>query len=168
MIPRLREMIGKPLLAQAIEFNNTSPMVLEALTPDGARFFYGGNSKTPGQTADDLRLNKAFSLAMTPCQGAHDLGAKIASAIIWQTLGENQNSNNSAHIALGLEQLLALMNNPPGVVTPSTLRAPRAITLRGPVFEYVRGDTTEVLTFVNEGVALRISWSISNSAVCPR
>jgi hypothetical protein len=168
-IAPMREMIGKPMLDQVIDFNNKSSFILEALTPDGARFFIGGSSKTAGATADNLRQEKIFSILITPCPGAHDLGAKIASIAMWQTIvDESAKVDESSKIGLGMEQLLAMMNTPPGVVTPSTLRVPRTKDLRGPVFEYVRGDTTEALGLVNEGAALRINWSTTNMAVCPR
>ena len=91
---------------------------------------------------------------------------------MWETLdGKDDDSSGLAPAAqsgLGLEQLLSLMNTPPRVVTPSTLRVPRVKMLHGPVFEYVRGDTTETLSLVNEGKTLRINWTSMNTSTCPK
>ena len=37
--------------------------------------------------------------------------------------------------------------------------------MHGPVFEYVRGDTTETLSLLNEGTPLRINWTISSTGI---
>jgi hypothetical protein len=163
-IEAMRDMIGKPMLDVTIDYNNKSRFILEALTPEGARFFYGGNNKDPGESADNMRQNHKFIIILTPCVGTHELSGKISSAVLWETLDSDEKSDSG----LGLEQLLAMMNTPAGVVTPSTLRVPKAKGLRGPVFEYVRGDTTEILSFVNEGSTLRVNWSTTNLAICPR
>jgi hypothetical protein len=162
-VPRLRAMIGRPLLDESIAFNNATGFVLEELLPEGSRFFLGGNGKRPGENADDMRQNHGFIVLITPCSGSHDLNAKISTVAIW----ENLDSKEASDTGVGLEQLLALMNTPPGVVTPSTLRVPKVKNLHGPVFEYVRGDTTETLSLVNEGAALRLSWTSTNTGVCP-
>lgn len=164
----MRDMIGKPLLDASIDFNNKSPFILEALTPEGSRFFFGGNGKTPGQSATDLRQQKGFSIFISACPGAHDLTAKISTVSIWQTLDEDQKIKDHPYIGLGLEELLTLMNTSPGMATPTTLRAPKPKELHGPVFEFVRGDTTEVLAIVNEGSETRISWGITNTAICSK
>jgi hypothetical protein len=170
LVTEMREMIGKPLLDKTIEFNNKSPFVLESLAPEGSRFFFGGSSKQPGESADDMRQKHGFIIIMTPCPGAHDFSAKVASVAAWETIsGGESMEENVQQMGLGIEQLLAMMNSPPGVVvTPSTLRVPRVKNLRGPVFEYVRGDTTETLSFLNEGSPLRITWTITNTGICPR
>ena len=167
LITGLRAMVGKPLLDQTIQFSNEQNFTLTALTPEGSRFYLGGTGKMPGETVDEMRQRHAYVVALTPCPGTHDLTAKISSVAIWQTLsGAGQVSGSQ--IALGLEQLLAMMNTPAGVVTPSTLRVPRVRSLHGPVFEYVRGDITETLSFVNEGAPLRLNWTSSNTGICPR
>ena len=171
-IPDLRAMIGKPLRDQAIDFNNSQPFVLEELTPQGARFFFGGNRKMPGETADALRQNHGMVVLLTPCSGNNDLAAKVSGVTVWEALGNNSADAESLRrrlvkAGLGLEQVLSQMNSPAGVVTPSTLRVPKVKSLHGPVFEYVRGDTTEAVSFVNEGDDLRLSWSTTNNGVCP-
>lgn len=163
LIPDMRAMIGKPLLDQAIDFNNKWPFVLESLTPEGSRFFFGGSTKVLGETADDMRQKHGLVVLVTPCPGAHDYTAKVASVALWETLS----SDETTQLGLGMEQLLAMMNTPSGVVTPSLLRIPRFKNLHGPVFEYVRGDTTETLSMLNEGSPLRLNWTVSNTGICP-
>jgi hypothetical protein len=169
VIGNMRDLIGKSLLDVTVDLNNNSKFVLESITPEGTRFFWGGSSKEPGENADSLRQSKAFSILITPCSGVHDLRAKVSSVAMWQTLDDrNMQINVQPTIGLGLQQLLEVMNAPTtGVVTPSAMRSPRTNDLKGLVFEYVRGDTTETVSLVNEGSPLRISWSITNTAVCP-
>lgn len=163
IMPTFRAMIGKSMLDQSIAFNNSTSFVLEELVPEGARFFFGGSSKKPGENADDMRQSHDLIVLITPCTGIHDLTAKVSAVAVWERL----DGKDALASGVGLEQMLSLMNTPPGVVTPSTLRVPRIKTLHGPVFEYVRGDTTETLSLVNEGNALRINWTSTNTAVCP-
>ena len=167
LIPDLRAMIGKPLLDQTIQFSNERNLTLTALTPEGSRFYLGGTGKMAGESVDEMRQRHPYVVALTPCPGTHDLAAKISSVAIWRTLN-GAGQGESPQVALGLEQLLAMMNTPAGVVTPSTLRVPRVRSLHGPVFEYVRGDITETLSFVNEGAPLRLNWTSSNTGICPR
>jgi hypothetical protein len=173
IIPELRPMIGKPLLEQTIAFSNSKGVVLEAITPEGARFFWGGNGKQPGESADDMRKSHYLVVLLNPCPDAHDMTSKISSISVWEEaapdklLDRDEQVRQLKQTGLGLEQLLSIMNTPSAVVTPSTLRTPRVKSLHGPVFEYVRGDTTETLGFLNEGEALRINWTSSNTGVCP-
>jgi hypothetical protein len=169
LMTEMRAMVGKPMLDQTIDFSNRSPFVLESLAPEGSRFFFGGNSKQPGESADDMRQRHGFIVVMTPCPGTRDLAAKVSTVATWETVSLGEPSKDSVQqMGLGIEQLLAMMNSPPGVVTPSTLRVPRVKNMHGPVFEYVRGDTTETLSLLNEGTPLRINWTISNTGICPR
>jgi len=167
VVPLLRAMIGKPLLDQAMSFNNSTGFILEELAPEGARFFVGGNSKKAGENADDMRQSHGMIVLITPCPGVHDLTAKISSVSVWETIIDPETARGGVAQAdrgdrSGAEDVLTSMNTPPGVVTPSTLRKNH-----GPVFEYVRGDTIEILSFVNEGLPLRVNWTSVNTSVCP-
>ena len=174
VMTQMRAMIGKPLQDQSINFSNTSPFVLGTLGPEGARFFYGGSGKVPGETADLMRQMHRFVVLLTPCRS--DLSAKVESVTLWATISSSASATDSnnripevlQNFGLSMEQLLSMMNSPPAVGTPGTLRASQAKNLRGPVFVYNQGDITQTISFLNEGPALRVNWKMENTAICPR
>ena len=119
IIPDLRPMIGKPLLEQALAYNNTKGFVLEEITPEGARFFWGGNGKKPGESADDMRQAHYLVVLLTPCPDIHDMTSKISSISVWEEFAPDKLMDRDEQVrqlkqtGLGLEQLLSIMNTPP-------------------------------------------------------
>lgn len=151
IIPELRSQVGKSLLDVVVPFNNERNLILERLTPQGASFFAGDN-KAVGESFDQLRKRSYFALSITTCSGSKSLDAKISSIIAWELVADSGGSgmNDRAYIALHLQHLLELMNSPASISTPSSMRSPRAAPLRGLVFEYVKGDTTETLSVLDD------------------
>jgi len=174
-IPIFRNFIGRPLLEAVIGLNNGQNLVLETLTPQGATFFWTGD-KIPGETFDSLKARTLLSVSITTCNGAKDLEATISGVSIWQALIERGDGgiNQQAYVATHLQRLLELMNSPPSITTPNALRPPRAASVKGIVFEYVKGDTTEQLSLLNDPgekipeFTLRANWQIVSSAHCPK
>ena len=176
-IPELRSQIGKPLIDTVVQLNNDKEWVLEKVTPQGAFFFHGADSKSPAENFDTLRRRSQFAVSFTTCTGSKSLDSKIANIIAWQVVSDAEtisHTNDRALIAAHLQRLLESVNAPAVVVTPSTMRAPKADQLRGVVFEFVKGDTTEnvsVLDDISERSLrsmLRFSWQIVNNSYCPK
>jgi hypothetical protein len=173
-MPQLRSYIGKSLLSATVDLvNNTSGLSLESLVPQGAAFSNG--SKQEGKTVDDLRANGTVTLAVTTCAGATSLDAKVSKVSVWEDLPAPQPNSSDpdkrAQAALGLQQMLEAMQDPPSVQTPGMLRA-ASDGFHGVTFDYTKGDETETLSFVNEDAngpadSLKINWSATDTAVCP-
>lgn len=174
---RLRDTLGKPLLETVVSLNNTTALVLENLTPQGASFTTSGR-KTPGESFDILRKRSYFAISFSTCSGAASLDAKISSVIAWQLVSpkdpdSRESVNYQGYTAAYLQQLLQLLNTPPAISNPSTLRAPRTNSLGGVVFEFVKGDTTETLSLIDDvdvspDNALHFSWQAVNTSFCPK
>lgn len=167
VIPSLRADIGKPLLDVSLGLINQTQFNPEKITPQGASFFFSTNAKEVGQNVDELRGSHYFVIAMTTCPNATSLDAKIDGITIWEDV---RTENERQLIAVGVQQMLELMNDPPAVQTPSVMRAPQPTGLHGVVFSYTKGDTREQFSLLNEDNAsqpLKIQWSVSNNAICP-
>ena len=174
-MPIFRNLVGRPLLGAVMGLNNGQNLVLETLTPQGATFFWGGN-KMPGESFDSLKTRTLLSVSITTCSGAKDLEAIISGVSIWQALIERGDGgiNQQAYVATHLQRLLELMSSPPSITTPNALRPPRAASVKGIVFEYVKGDTMEQLSLLNDPgekileFTLRANWQIVSTEHCPK
>ena len=175
IVPDMRPLIGKSLLDTAVKINNERPFILETLNPQGATFFLGGK-KAPGEVADALRHRTTLSVVFTTCSGSQGLEGKISAISVWERIDEDGDGDvRMKNVATGMQQMLEIVNTPPTVVTPSTLRSPKASQLQGLVYEYTRGDTTETVSLTDElgstgalDPQLRVSWSITNTSICPK
>jgi hypothetical protein len=170
----LRSVMGQSLLSAAVDMvNTTDGIVLQNITPQGAAFSDG--SKKSGQTVDQLRAASTVTIAMSTCEGASSLNDKVSRVSFWEDIlppSPNQSGpDQRAQVALGLEQVLEAMQNPPSIQTPGSMRAPHD-GFHGLTFEYTSGDMHESLSFLNEdssdpGDSLKIVWTILDTAVCP-
>ncbi len=175
-IPTLRDMLGKSLIDTAVTFSNERPIVLEKIVPQGATFYLSARGgKVTNENFDQLRGRSVFAVSLVTCNGAKSLDAKISNVIAWEIVQSETNSSYlgtyANTVAISLERLLGMMNSSASVTTPSTMRSPRGGQLHGLVFEYVKGDTTETISLLNEGEAsstLKVSWSATNTAYCPK
>lgn len=172
----LRELLGKPLIDTIVDLTNTKRWVLERATPQGASFALT-STKNVGETFDQLRKRSYFAVSLSTCPGAKGLDAKISSVIAWQSLRpadlQQSTPNFQSYTAAYLESLLGAVNSPPSVSNASTMRAPRGGNLRGIVFEFVKGDTTENVSLLDDMDTpsdgdLRLSWQAVNSSFCPK
>lgn len=167
VMPQLRADIGRPIVDVAIDLTNGTSFNPEKIAPEGASFFYDGE-KTVGQNVDDLRITHPLIIAITTCPNATTLQAKVETISVW----ENIEPAKQTQVALGIQQTLESMNNPPAVQTPSALRAAQGTGFGGVVFNYTKGDTKEEFGILNEDVGqketvLKLRWSVTNTAVCP-
>jgi hypothetical protein len=159
-----RGMLGKPLLDSVVTLNNEQPIILETISTLGASFFYNPNKKVMNETFDALRQRTQLAITITTCSGSKDWTAKISSVAVWETL----DADSRAHAGTAVQRIIEEMGPGNVVSTPSNLRAPRVASLNGVVFEYVKGDTTESLSFLTEGGELRLNWSAANTSFCPK
>jgi hypothetical protein len=163
-IKSLSRELGQPLLSTAIDLSNRNRIVLQSLTPESATFLFG--SKEPGESFESLRKRASLSIVLSACSGNTSLDGPIASVAVWEQLDERE-SKLSGKV---LKEVLELVNDPPGISTPSNLRAPRLPGLVGPVFEYARGTQIIVVGLLNETSAsndrLMLNWAASDPSVC--
>lgn len=170
----LRSSLGRPLLDATVDMVNTTDGInLQNITPQGASFSDG--IKKGGQTVDQLRAASTVTIAITTCAGATSLSDKVSRVSFWEdilTPPPNQSGTDErAQVALGLQQVLEAMQNPPSIQTPGSMRAPHD-GFHGINFEYTHGDISESLAFLNEDSSdlsdgLKIVWTVSDTAVCP-
>ena len=172
----LREQLGKPLLDTVVSYTNEKPWILGSFTAQGASFALT-TSKIVGENFNALRQRSVFAVSFTTCSGSKSLEGKITSVIAWQALLPSDKADGSMNFqgqtASYVQSLLELMNSPRAITNPSTVRAPRDPKLKGVVFEYVKGDTTETFsllddTELNPAAALRLSWQAVNTSFCPK
>jgi hypothetical protein len=174
LMPQLRNYIGGSLIGSTIDMvNNTQGLILENLVPQGT--VYSNGSKQQGDTVDQLRSVGTITVSISTCAGATSLDAKVSRVSFWEDLPPPQPNQSGpderAQAALGLQQMLEAMQDPPSVQTPGALRAAHD-GFHGITFEYTKGDVTETLSFVNEDAndptaSLKINWSATNTAACP-
>jgi hypothetical protein len=161
-IKSLGKSLGQPLLPTAIDLSNRNRIVLQSLTPEAATFLFG--SKEPGEAIESLRKRASLSVILSTCSGNTALEGPIAAVSVWEQLDDRE----SKAAGKVLKEVLELVNDPPGIATPSNLRAPRLPNLVGPVFEYVRGTQTTVVGLLNDtsNDRLMLNWAASDASVC--
>ena len=169
-IGELREYLGKPLLDTVIDVNNKGILGLHTLSAQGSTFAYNAG-RTPNESFDSLRQRSHFAVSFTTCPGSKEISSKISSIIAWERL--ETNTLQTSYVAVYLQKILESINLPPSITNPSTIRAPRIGKLTGLVFEYVKGDTTENVSLIDEldlpqSNALRFSWQATNMSYCPK
>ena len=173
--PLLRAMLYQPILDTVVKFNNEQSLVLGRLTPQGASFFAGAE-KVAGEKFDATRQRATLSIAVTTCNGATGWDAKISGISVWEALpwDAEHNSGPGPYAAYHLEKVLETITGTDGITTPNSVRSPRVVELDGPVFEYIKGNTIQTVSLLNDTNAkdqrlrLMMNWTISDSSSCPK